>query len=721
MADGRVKIRIEGDSSGFESTLAGVEAGIGKMSSLLAGVGAAAGAFMADKVAQGVGTLISTVDKASDFNETLSKTGVIFGDELVPALEEWASTGAEAFGQSKQQALDAAATFAIFGKSAGLSGDALAEFSKTQVQLASDLSSFHNASPEDTIFAIGAALRGESEPMRKYGVLLDAASVKAKAMSMGLVEASVDTNVLSKKQETAEKALRKYNDAIKEHGENSVQAADANRDLEQAQADVASTLEGKVGDLTAEQKVLATNALILEQTADAQGDYARTSDGLANSQRSMTAQWENMQIAIGEKLLPVKIKLVKFIVDKVMPALNKLGKAVGPIITEIVGGFKAFVAAFKAGDGDVTSSGFPGFMEKVAAISRQVFDWLRENVPPVMEMVKRGLQVAAEFIQEKVLPLWPKLVAGFQFVVDAVNTKIAPMVPQVIAFFTAIADFVSIAIERIVQIVGWGIDLVMFIWNAWGEQLVNILVAVWDVIWGVLGGVITMLTGIFNLIKDLLSGNWSALWDDIKQILSGAWQVIWTILGGAFDILKNLLSMAWEGVKGAVGLAWDGIKALFQLAMDAQIAIVGGALDKIIEFFKGLGTRLLDAMGDLVGFLTRPFREAFNLIAGYWNDTVGSLQVSVPSWVPEIGGKGFNMPTIPRLAEGGLAFNPMLAIVGDHKTGGAEIIAPEAKMAEVVRANSGPSISIGVINMGNAGVGELSRELSFMMRTKRAA
>lgn len=721
MAEGRVKIRIEGDSSGFESTLAGVEAGIGKMSSLLAGVGAAAGAFMADKVSQGVETLVGTMDKASDFNETLSKTGVIFGEELVGPLEEWAATGATAFGQSKQQALDAAATFAIFGKSAGLSGDALADFSKTQVQLASDLSSFHNASPEDTIFAIGAALRGEAEPMRKFGVLLDAGSVKAKAISMGLVEASVDTATLSKKQEVAEKALRKYNQALKEHGEGSVQAADANRDLQQAQQDVEKTMEGRVGDLTAEQKVMATNALILEQTADAQGDFARTSDGLANSQRGMTAQWENMQVTIGEKLLPIKIKLVQFIVNKVMPAMNSLAKTVGPIIAEIVGGFKAFVAAFKAGDGDITSSGFPGFMEKVAAVSRQVFDWLRENVPPVMETVKKGLQTAANFIQEKVLPLWPKLVDGFQFVVDAVNTKIAPMVPQIVGFFTAIADFVSIAIERIVQIVGWGIDLVMFIWNSWGEQLVNILITVWDTIWGVLDGVITIFTGIFNLISDLLSGNWSELWGDIKQILSGAWEVIWTIIRGALDVVLNILSMAWEGIKGAIGLAWEGIKAVFQIAVDAQVAIVSGAIDKIIEFFSGLGTKLLNAMGDLVGFLTAPFKEAFNLIAGYWNDTIGGLNVQVPDWVPAMGGKGFTMPKIPKLAEGGLAFSPMLAIVGDHKTGGAEIITPESKMAEVVRNNSGSSISIGVINMGNAGVNELSRELSFMMRTKSAA
>jgi hypothetical protein len=83
--------------------------------------------------------------------------------------------------------LDAAANFAIFGKSAGLSGEELVKFSTEFVSLAGDLSSFNNVSQDDAINAIGSALRGEAEPLRrKFGVLLDEATLKNAALQLGI-------------------------------------------------------------------------------------------------------------------------------------------------------------------------------------------------------------------------------------------------------------------------------------------------------------------------------------------------------------------------------------------------------------------------------------------------------------------------------------------------------------------------------------------------------
>jgi hypothetical protein len=74
----------------------------------------------------------------------------------------------------------AASTFGTFGKSAGLAGDDLAGFSTDMVGLAGDLV-VQGRQTRGCVTAIGAALRGESEPIRKYGVLLDGATLKARA------------------------------------------------------------------------------------------------------------------------------------------------------------------------------------------------------------------------------------------------------------------------------------------------------------------------------------------------------------------------------------------------------------------------------------------------------------------------------------------------------------------------------------------------------------
>jgi hypothetical protein len=201
---------------------------------------------------------------AGDFNETVNKSNVIFGN-AAKSVQQFASTAATSLGQSKQAALDAAATFGVFGKAAGKTGEDLAGFSTQMVQLTSDLASFHNANPADVALALGAALRGESEPIRKYGVLLNDAALKAEAMAMGIYD-------------------------------------------------------GK-GALEQSAKVLAAQSLILKQTSDAQGDFSRTSGGLANQQRILKAKIDDAVVAIGNAFIPV--------VEAVLPLLTEFATFVG--------------------------------------------------------------------------------------------------------------------------------------------------------------------------------------------------------------------------------------------------------------------------------------------------------------------------------------------------------------------------------------------------------
>ena len=218
--------------------------GFGDSLSKLAGpaliaAGAAAGAFA-------VKLGVDAVNAASDLAETQNKVGVIFGQSSEQMLA-FADDAVTALGQTREQALEGAATFAQFGKSAGISGQSLVDFSSELVTLSADLASFNNSSPDEAINAIGSALRGEAEPMRKFGVLLDDATLKAKALEMGIYDGT--------------------------------------------------------GSLTQQQKVLAAHQVILSQTTDAQGDFARTSDGLANTQRILSAAVEDAKAEIGEGLV----------------------------------------------------------------------------------------------------------------------------------------------------------------------------------------------------------------------------------------------------------------------------------------------------------------------------------------------------------------------------------------------------------------------------------
>jgi hypothetical protein len=155
----------------------------------------------------------------------------------------------------------------VFGKSAGLAGDDLVKFSTDFTVLASDLASFNNTSPDEAITAIGAALRGEAEPLRRFGVLLDDATLRSAALELGIVSTTKNA-------------------------------------------------------LTPQQKVLAAQEVIFRQTADAQGDFARTSDGLANSQRILAAQLDNVKVTIGTALLPIATELFASFSKRLIPAVE---------------------------------------------------------------------------------------------------------------------------------------------------------------------------------------------------------------------------------------------------------------------------------------------------------------------------------------------------------------------------------------------------------------
>ena len=204
----------------------------------------------------------NAVKQASNLSEAQNKANVIFKD-AAKEVTNFANTASTKLGQSKTDALNAAATFGTFGKAAGLAGADLSKFATGFTTLASDMASFNNTSPEEAVIAIGAALRGEAEPIRRFGVLLNAATIEQEALSLGIIK---------------------------------------------------NTKEA----LTPQQKVLAVQSAILKQTSDQQGDFARTSDGLANSQRILSAEIKDVSAQFGNALLPA--------IEKVLPYLKDFAK-----------------------------------------------------------------------------------------------------------------------------------------------------------------------------------------------------------------------------------------------------------------------------------------------------------------------------------------------------------------------------------------------------------
>ncbi len=265
-------VEIVGDTSSLEKSFRQTEAATNKFDRSLGqttrgaivGTGAFRSlgrsvAFASSGFIGGVGLVAAmkaSVSAASNLNEQTSKTAVVFG-QSAGEVERWSNTAVNAMGLASDQALETASSFGALLRPIGLTGVAAAQQSERLTQLGADLASFYNTSVQDALDAIRSGLVGESEPLRRYGVLLSETRVQQQALS--------DTGKTNAKE------------------------------------------------LTNQDKVLARITLTYKDAAKAQGDFARTSGGLANQQRILAANVRQLEIALGQKLVPTLTTLVQFL------------------------------------------------------------------------------------------------------------------------------------------------------------------------------------------------------------------------------------------------------------------------------------------------------------------------------------------------------------------------------------------------------------------------
>lgn len=274
----------------------------------------------AGAAAAGIGTAIKL---ASDLNETQSKVGVVFGSSAQDVLA-WGKASAVGMGMSENAAESAAATYGNLFVSMGLGPKKSADMSTALVKLAGDLASFNNLDPSEVLEKLRAGLTGESEPLKTLGININDQILKQKALELGLIKTSSSAVDLKEKQLKLQEATLKVNEAVKKHGRSSIEVQKALLAQDKAQAALKTNTAKMPTTLDAATKAQAAYALIFEQSATAQGDFSRTSGGLANQQRILKANLENVGATIGAKVLPKVADLVK--------RLNDLIVANGPAV-----------------------------------------------------------------------------------------------------------------------------------------------------------------------------------------------------------------------------------------------------------------------------------------------------------------------------------------------------------------------------------------------------
>jgi hypothetical protein len=592
---------IDREMRGVDSRRAGRDAGDGYSSGFGASAkkltGVLAGAFAAVKVGD---FAKDAVAQASDLAEAGSKLQVVFGD-ATGSVNDFASGGAKAFGQSKLAIQNAAAQFGVYGKAAGLAGSANADFSKNLVGLSTDLASFYNTDPAQAAEAISAGLRGESEPLRQYGVLLDDATLRNKALQLGLITTTKDA-------------------------------------------------------LTPANKVLAAQASIMEQTTLAQGDFARTSGGLANQQRILAAQWTDMKGKLGQAFLPAVTATVTALNERLFPVLSDLGaKASGAWSILAHGDFKGESAGLGAEDSPLVSALFTA-RETYLKVAPQIslawdaltkgFDPTRvfggENNPLVAGMLKA--HDTFESLKPQLSAAWDALTSGFDQsrITGQANSPLVDLALK-------LRDFGLTTFDKLKDIWATLWDTAQKLW----QPIKDIASAIFDAVSNLSGNGLTVwsvLLDVFQKIADSLHSwlvpaltwlarfmqeNPASVMTFVGVILAviGALKV-WTVVQGILDALLSanpigLVVVALAAFAAAVVWAYNNV-GWFHDAVDTAWAFIQAATSALFDgVIKPAFTWLsenIHVVGDFFVGMWAAAQPVFDFLKNSWDNFVLVIQ-----------------------------------------------------------------------------------------------
>lgn len=438
-----------------------------------------------------------SVDDASDLSEQINKAGVVFGKSS-PMIEAWSKQTASSIGISRREALEAAGVFGNMLVPMGFARSKAADMSKGMVNLAADMASFNNADPKDVLESLRAGLAGETEPLRKYGVFLNDARLKQEAMSLGLYK-------------------------------------------------------GK-GVLSANAKAQATYALILKDTKDAQGDFAKTSTSAANASRIQAAESEDLNAKIGKGLLPVYQQLQQ-------------------ILLTVTGFMSKHTAAIKIAVG------------VLAALATGV---IAVNAGMKLYTAGAALVTAAQWA-------WNTALFGFPLV-------------WVVAAIAAVVAMIVLAIKHWDQIKA----VTVVVWNAIKTATVSAWNALRGIVTSVVGAVKSAVVTSWNAIKTATVGVWNAIkgattsvWNAVKSKVSAIVGAVKSVITTYFNAYRSIVVGAWNGVRTVTTTAWGAIKSAVSTGVGAVTSLIKGIPGKAASALSGLAGKLrsigsgaLDSMHD---------------------------------------------------------------------------------------------------------------------------
>lgn len=582
------------------------------------------------------------IELASQLEEVQNVVEVSFGN-MTQDVEEFSKKALYSLGMSELTAKKMASTFMAMSNSMGISAKDGRNMALQLTALAADMASFYNVSQEVAQTALNSIFTGETETMKKFGIVLTETNLKAFALSRGI------TKSYSSMTE-AEKVALRYN-------------------------------------------------YVLQATANAQGDFARTSGSWANQTRLLKEQLNILKTALGQILIAVILPLVKAL-NALLSFIISIGRAIGSLFGKKTGMVKTIsdantITGGLAGKADSVSDGFEKANQSAKKLQRTIaaFDELNVLNPKDQgnssstDLSGGGFDLGIpeyDYDAElgKANSFFDKLEqAVVKFFNKIKNSPFGQWLSSTIKLIgQTFKNIYETILKPIIENIGNSFS------NLWNEHLKPFFGELGKLL-GNIGIILLAQLDMFLIFINFLVDTFGPVISDIFNIV---WNTIMEVVGNIIDIVKDVMSI---------------FNGLIEFLANVFTGQWEDALNNLVDIGKDAFRLLVDVIrvpvNIIIGILNtiaRAFVEVVNWIVR----AINKIHVEIPSWVPFVGGKsiGFNLREvqytgIPYMANGGVVASPTLAMVGEYAgaSQNPEIITPQNILRETIDASNSNMVS----------------------------
>ena len=299
----------------------------------------------------------------------------------------------------------------------------------------------------------------------------------------------------------------------------------------------------------------------------------------------------------------------------------------------------------------------------------------------------------ADFITGVFTGDWDKALQGLQ---NIFGNALSGLGNLAVAGFTAILEIGTSIWPAIDNAVQAGIAAISSRFPVLGA----VLGSLWATVQKVWSNIQVILQNAIQFVQNVFAGNWSGAWQNIVNIFSTIFSTVASIAMAPMNMLANGVQAAINSVAAFLsekfpflGALFSGWAASISAAIENIKAIFSGIIDFVQNVFSGNWSaawqNIVDIFGNLFGMIVNLAKAPINGVISAINfvlEKINGISVTIPDWVPGVGGTtlGFNIPTIPQLATGGIVTAPTILEAGEG--GEAEAILPLSKLAAMLQS-----------------------------------